>query len=153
MIPIRGLFETHLTVSDLDRSIHFYRDGLGLPVAQVFEQRRVAFFWIGPEPGQAMLGLWESGSGPNRMQLHIAFTVSPEDMLKAADALKAVGIQPLDFHGQPAIEPQVLAWMPAASLYFRDPDGHMLEFISMLHDDEPAPGRGIVPYSEWSRVP
>ena len=30
-----GLFETHLTVSDLDRSIEFYRDVVGLPLALV----------------------------------------------------------------------------------------------------------------------
>ncbi len=47
MIPIRGLFETHLTVRDLDRSIEFYRDTLGLPLAHVVPERNVAFFWIG----------------------------------------------------------------------------------------------------------
>ncbi len=35
-----GLFETHLTVSDLDRSIEFYRDVVGLPLALVLEERR-----------------------------------------------------------------------------------------------------------------
>ena len=29
-VPVRGLFETHLTVSDLTRSIAFYRDTIGL---------------------------------------------------------------------------------------------------------------------------
>jgi lactoylglutathione lyase len=32
-IPLCGLFETHLTVSDLQRSIAFYRDILGLQLA------------------------------------------------------------------------------------------------------------------------
>jgi lactoylglutathione lyase len=147
MIEIRGLFESHLTVSDLDRSIRFYRDDLGLPLAQVFEERRVAFFWIGA-PGKAMLGLWESGSGPNRMQLHIAFDVSLDAILNSAQALHAAGIEPLDFSGKPAGEPQVLAWMPAASIYFRDPDGHLLEFLAML-DEPPAAERGVVAWSEW----
>jgi lactoylglutathione lyase len=149
MMPVRGLFESHLTVSDLDRSIAFYRDTLGLALARVFEDRRVAFFWIGA-PGKSMLGLWESGSGPNRMHLHIAFDVDLDALLNAGAALQAAGIAPLDFNGQPAVEPQVLAWMPAASIYFRDPDGHLLEFISML-EDAPAPERGVVPYSEWRK--
>ena len=153
MIPILGLFESHIPVANLDRSIGFYRDTLGLALAHQFEDRKVAFFWIGPQPGQAMLGLWESGSGPNRMQLHIAFTVSVEDILKANQALQSAGITPLDFDGQPATEPQVLAWMPAASLYFRDPDGHMLEFLAMLPGDAPASERGVVPYSEWRTKP
>jgi lactoylglutathione lyase len=44
MIAIRDLFESHLTVSDLDRSIRFYRDSLGLPIAHIVPERRVAFF-------------------------------------------------------------------------------------------------------------
>ena len=46
------------------------------------------------------------------------------------------------------IEPVVLAWMPAASLYFRDPDGNLIEFLSML-PDAPQPGLGIVRWSRW----
>jgi len=38
--------------------------------------------------------------------------------------------------------------MPAASVYFRDPDGNMLEYISML-EKEPRPELGIIPWSEW----
>jgi hypothetical protein len=34
-----GLFVAHLTVSDLDRSIEFYRDVVGLPLALVLEER------------------------------------------------------------------------------------------------------------------
>jgi len=31
IIPIAGLFEAHLTVSELDRAVAFYKDLLGLP--------------------------------------------------------------------------------------------------------------------------
>ena len=42
--------------------------------------------------------------------------------------------------------------MPAATLYFRDPDGHMLEYLTML--DEPVlPEAGIVAWSEWRQAP
>jgi len=150
MIPIRGLFETHLTVADLDRSIRFYRDTLGLPLAQIIPERKVAFLWIGA-PGQSMLGLWEYGSAPNKMQLHIAFDVTLDSMQSAFSALKTAGLTPLDFKGQPTSEPQVLAWMPALSIYFQDPDGHSLEFLSMLEGEAPAPERGVVPYSEWRK--
>ncbi len=34
------------------------------------------------------------------------------------------------------------------SIYFRDPDGHLLEYLSML-DGEPRAQLGIVPYSRW----
>ncbi|HUD62021.1 MAG TPA: VOC family protein, partial [Acetobacteraceae bacterium] len=46
IVPIRGLFEAHLTVGDLDRAVSFYRDVLGLPVAYTIPKRQVAFFWV-----------------------------------------------------------------------------------------------------------
>jgi hypothetical protein len=36
MIPIRDLFESHLTVTNLQRSMSFFGDTLGLELAQVF---------------------------------------------------------------------------------------------------------------------
>jgi lactoylglutathione lyase len=150
MIPIRDLFETHLTVTDLDRSVRFYKDLLGLPLAHTFPKPRVAFFWIG-SPGQAMLGLWETGAAPQRMSLHVAFQVSLDAVLASPHALRKAGIAPLDFNCNPTDEPVVLAWMPAAAVYFRDPDGNLLEFLSML-PQEPKPDLGIVPWSSWPQA-
>jgi lactoylglutathione lyase len=55
-VPVRGLFESHLTVSDLGRSVAFYRDVVGLPVALEIPERGAAFFWCG-SPRKSMLGL------------------------------------------------------------------------------------------------
>ena len=148
MIEIRGLFETHLNVASLDRAVGFYRDVLGLQVAAIFESRRVAFFWIGGA-GKTMLGLWETGSGPNRMRLHTAFEVGLSELLESPARLRAAGVTPLDFNGDACDEPVVLAWMPAASVYFADPDGNQLEFLAML-PGAPRPERGVVPWREWS---
>src|SRR5712692_10026242 len=49
--PIADLFEAHLTVSELDRAVAFYRDLLALPLARVFPERRGAFFGLVP-PGR-----------------------------------------------------------------------------------------------------
>jgi hypothetical protein len=38
-VPVHGLFETHLTVSDLDRSRAFHRDVVGLEPAVVVSFR------------------------------------------------------------------------------------------------------------------
>ena len=150
IVPIRGLFEAHLTVSDLDRSIGFYRDVLGLPLATRIPEREVAFFWV-PTPEKAMLGLWSIGTSPLRMRLHIAFQVELPQVFASVQALRAAGLTPLDSGGgTPVEEPCVLCWMPAASVYFDDPDGHSLEFISML-DEAPRPELGRVSWSEWRR--
>jgi len=98
-----------------------------------------------------MLGLWEAGTGPQRMSLHLAFRVELPHLLQAPTKLRAAGVIPLDFGGAPAEEPVVLAWMPAGSLYFRDPDGNMLEFLCML-PQPPRPELGVVAWSEWEKT-
>lgn len=147
MPHIDGLYETHLTVADLTRSIAFYRDVVGLELAKTFADRRIAFFWINDKK-TSMLGLWETGSGPLRMHLHIALRMSVAGVLASAAALQARGVTPLGFHGEPSSEPVVLSWMPAVSQYFADPDGHSIEFIAIL-DEAADDAFGIGPYSAW----
>jgi len=48
-------------------------------------------------------------------------------------------------------EPSVIGWMPSAQIYFRDPDGHMLELISIL-SDKPDP-TFVGTYAEWMARP
>jgi lactoylglutathione lyase len=145
---VGGLFEAHLTVVDLERSVVFYRDHLGLELAHVTPERQAAFFWVGSR-GNGMLGLWAAGSSPQKMTLHIAFAVRLEDVIAAPATLQSAGIVALDFSGRPTHEPVVLAWMPAASIYFQDPDGHLLEYIAMLADP-PRPDGGVVPWHQWT---
>jgi lactoylglutathione lyase len=141
------LFEAHLPVANLEQSIAFYRDVVGLELAHVARSREVAFLWIG-SPGHAMLGLWAAGSGPQKTTMHVAFSTSLDDILAAPAALRSAGLAPLDFNGRPTDEPVVLAWMPAASIYFQDPDGHLLEYLAML-PEAARPDAGIVSWREW----
>jgi lactoylglutathione lyase len=150
LVPIRGLWETHITVSDLDRSIRFYRDVVGLTLAHTVPERDVAFFWIG-QPRQAMLGLWSIHTSPLGMKLHYAFQVTVENVLKSITALKDAGLQPLSATGRPIDEPDVFPWIPAASVYFVDPDGHSLEYIAML-PEPPSPTMPRMPLSEWRHL-
>ena len=143
-----GLFETHLTVGDLDRSVAFYRDVVGLRVALEVPERGAAFLWIGG-PGEAMLGLWSLGSAPMALSLHIALTTSLGAVLGACDALRSEGVTPLSFFGDETTEPSVIGWMPAAAVYFRDHDGHLIEYLAML-DEPPRPDRGIIAWSAWT---
>ena len=142
VIPIRGLFETHLTVRDLDRSIVFYRDVLGLTLAHRVPERNAAFLWIGG-PGRAMLGLWSIGTSPLTQRLHFSVEVTLDDLLTAPAKLRAAGVTPRD-----GDEPVVIGWMPAASVFFDDPDAHSVELICML-PHEPRPDLGWIPYRRW----
>ena len=96
-----------------------------------------------------MLGLWEA-PGPQRLSLHVAFRVALDDVLNGVARLHAAGVEPLDFAGKPTDEPVVLAWMPAASLYFHDPDGNLLEFLAML-PDPPQPALGVMHWTAWTK--
>jgi lactoylglutathione lyase len=147
-VEVGGLFETHLTVSDLSRSVAFYRDVVGLQTAYEIPERGAAFMWIGP-PREAMLGLWSIGSSPIGLLLHIAFKSSLDSVLGACDGLREKNVTPLSFFATETTEPSVIGWMPAAAVYFRDPDGHLIEYLAML-DEPPRPEVGIVSWSDWA---
>jgi lactoylglutathione lyase len=111
VIPIECLFETHITVSDLQRSIAFYRDVVGLELGIVQSERPAAFFWIGGR-GRSMLGVFSLGSCSLTMRHHLAFQASLQDVLAAPQELRAAGITPLGGEREPIDEPVVFAWGP-----------------------------------------
>jgi lactoylglutathione lyase len=126
----------------------FYRDVFGLRLALEAPAIDAAFFWIGA-PGGGMLGLWTLGSAPMGLSLHVAFKASLENVLGASERLRSSGVTPLSFHGTETGEPTVIGWMPAAAVYLRDPDGHLLEYLAMLDSSPDHEGR-IVPWSQWT---
>jgi lactoylglutathione lyase len=152
--PVERLFEDHISIRDLQRSIGFYRDVLGMEVgllqAQSPEGMGGALLWVGGR-GRSMLGLYSLGSTwpLTIMQHHVAFEVTIEDLLTAPDRLRAAGVTAMGGRREPIDEPVVFSWMPAASVFFDDPDGNFLEYIAML-DDEPQPELGLLlSWSEW----
>jgi len=104
---------------------------------------------------KAMIGLW----GPNTaygkqagiaQKCHVAFAVSLAELFAAIEKLNANNIETLGFDGNKSSEPTVIGWMPSAQIYFRDPNGHMLEFITILPDPPKAEFNGR--YSEWKKL-
>ena len=147
---ITGLFETHINVSNLERSMEFYEQKLGLELGNYEEERRVAFYWVGGH-GEAMLGLWEKPADQVLRQ-HYAFRADIETIrTQAVDYLKERELEPRNFLNDGTERPMVFGWMPALAIYFRDPDGHSLEFISML-PDEAKPELAVVSWEEWQAL-
>jgi lactoylglutathione lyase len=146
------LYETHIPVADTRASEAFYREVVGLPFAYRDPTRDIVFMWA-DEKEKAMLGLWGPGTayGPQHGALracHFAFAVSFEQLLQAIEKLKGHGIETVAFGGKPSREPSVVGWMPSAQIYFRDPDGHSLEYIALLPD--PPDASFIGPHTEWT---
>ncbi|MFY7846753.1 VOC family protein [Chryseobacterium gambrini] len=143
---IKGLYETHVQVSDLENAIKFYTEVLGLEFAHKEENRRIAFLWIGKNK-ESMLGLWEQKE--NLQTRHFAFTANKEDILNySVEFLKNKNLKPYNFLKDGIEKPMVFAWMPALAIYFNDPDGNQLEFISILEGDG-KPELGVLSYEEW----
>ena len=132
------LYETHIAVTDTKSAERFYCDIVGLPFAYRDPARDIVFLWADVKE-QAMIGLW----GPNTTygpqsgataKCHVAFAVSLDELFNAITKLTDNKID----------------WMPSAQIYFRDPDGHMLEFISILPDPPNPKFNGR--YSEWKKL-
>jgi lactoylglutathione lyase len=142
------LYETHLPVANTENAKKFYVDIVGLEFAYRDPGRDIVFLWIGAGK-RSMLGLW----GPNTTygrdfhKCHFAIAMSLPELLAAGERLNSLGISTRDFSGNETAEPSVIGWMPSAQLYFRDQDGHSVEFIALL-DEAPDPPF-IGPLSDW----
>ncbi len=138
---IAGLYEAHLPVSDLDRSVAFYQR-LGLRLAS--RDAELAFLWI--EEGKSWLGLWQRpdlARTPYHPSLrHVAFRVSFADLRRASTWLGERGITPRPDEGFGGHEPTVRPRSGTAALYFDDPDGNSLELLCNV------PG----PTQDWDRM-
>ena len=148
---IKGLYEAHLPVRDLNRSIEFYK-GLGLELDHKVEDS-LAFLWI--EKDKSWLGLWETEKVEVEYHpslRHIAFEVSLEGLKSSVVWLKNKGYELREAFGFEPIEPFVMPHKEYAhaKIHFNDPDGNSLEFICKI--DNP---KGIMKrmyLSEWERL-
>ncbi len=130
MPALNGVLETALYADDLERAHRFYADVLGL--AQLFGDERMRAYNVG---GKNVLLIFRrgasletikmpggtipphDGSGP----LHVAFAVGTEELAKWEEHLRARDVQ---------IEGQTKWPRGGRSIYFRDPDGHLLELAT-----------------------
>jgi lactoylglutathione lyase len=128
-----------LNVTDLDRSLAFYRDVLGFPVLAEGQEgdRRYAFLGEGPAP---VLTLWQQAEGAydgGRAGLHhLALEAdSIERVREYETALRAYGAA---FHHDGVVA--LREGSAAGGIFFHDPDGTRLEIsVPSGAEDAPAP--------------
>lgn len=148
------LYETHIPVADTKIAESFYREMVGLPFAYRDPTRDIVFLWADLKK-KGMIGLWGPKTAYGRqngttVKCHVAFALSLDQLFDAMRKLNENGIDTFGFGGNRTNEPSVIGWMPSAQIYFRDPDGHMLEFITILAEPPNPTFNG--PYSEWKRL-
>jgi len=131
MMPrLNGVIETALYVDDLARAVAFYKDTLNLPVLN--QDARFAAFDVN---GRNVLLLFKRGATLETVHLpggiipphdghgplHIAFSVMSDELQAWEARLAEQGV---------AIEGRT-AWPRGGhSIYFRDPDSHLLELVT-----------------------
>ena len=144
------LYEAHLPVADTEAAQRFDVEIVGLQFAHHHLTRDAIFLWAGADR-RSMLGLWGLSTtlGGEFHKCHIAFNVPLAELLAAGERLNAAGIQTQNFTGEKTTEPSVIGWMPSAQLYFRDSDGHSVEFIALL--DESLEPKFVGSLSEWKQ--
>ena len=129
MPKLDRVLETALYVDDLARAAAFYADVLGL--ASLYEDERLRAFSVGTSvlllfrrgasletinlPGGTIPP--HDGSGP----LHVAFAVAADELAGWEARLNAHGV---------AVEGRTDWARGGRSIYFRDPDRHLLELAT-----------------------
>lgn len=122
-----------LAVDDLERAVHFYRDGLGLPtqgiIGQEFEYGAVAFFdlqsglklAVWPRKSLAHdAGIPVGKSNPSKLSIghNVSSAAEVDAVMEQAKSAGAVIVKPA----------QKTSWGGYAG-YFQDPDHHLWEVV------------------------
>lgn len=122
---INGVLETSLYVASAARSAEFYRRVLGFepldPDLPLNDDTRLCPMRAGD---RSVLLLFKKGATPDTDAtgaIHIAFGIARSDLDRWEDWLKQQGI---------AIETRKTWKYGGEALYFRDPDGHLLEVVT-----------------------
>jgi len=119
-----GILESSLYVSDLPRSVRFYQETLGFSVIKEFADRGCAMH----AGTHQVLLLFKKGASraiqsphDGDGELHLAFAVVSAELANWESWLYARGI---------AVEEKITWELGGTSLYFRDPDRHLLEIAT-----------------------
>ena len=119
-----GILESSLYVRDVSHSIRFYEETFGFSVIKDFGERGCA---MGAGERQVLL-LFKKGASraiqsphDGDGELHVAFAIASSELASWESWLQARGI---------AIEEKRVWELGGTSLYFRDPDRHLLELAT-----------------------
>jgi catechol 2,3-dioxygenase-like lactoylglutathione lyase family enzyme len=142
-MTVTGLHHASLTVSDLDRSLHFYRDLLGVPVREQVDAAGETFTAVSGEAAQhvriadldlgdgRVLELIENRDDPSpgdHRGSHIAFQV--DDIVATHRRLVKAGVGARS-KPQPLGPEAGRHWAGCIVVYLTDPDGATVELVQV----------------------
>lgn len=159
----RGINHLALVCRDMERTVDFYSNVLGMPLIKTIELPNnmgqhfffdigngdsLAFFWF-PNAPEAAPGIAAPAGMPGEGELatahgsmnHVAFDVPPEKFDEYYEKIKAKGIPvtPILNHDDSPrqVSREVHEGTFIRSFYFQDPDGILLEFACWLRAMDP----------------
>jgi catechol-2,3-dioxygenase len=121
---IKGLGEVSIRVKDLDAMHKFYQEVVGLEVLrreESFVFFKVAEGYGGHTQNLALFEASEELSEEKTTLHHIALNIALEDYESEKRRLEGLGLK---------VNATVHEWLHVRSLYFHDPEGNTLEFVS-----------------------
>ncbi len=129
--PVQGMLEFGLYVQDVSRAADFYHNLFGFPV--LLSNERIAALDV---EGPQVLLLFKQGASSEPMTVpgggllpphdgegtsHVAFAIQKSDLGRWERWLQEQDVE---------VESKVEWERGGRSLYFRDPDGHLLELVT-----------------------
>lgn len=122
-----------LAVADLERSLSFYREGLGLPTAGIvgreFDHGAVAFFDLS---GGVKLAIWAQQDLAHDTGLPM-LPVSPTSMSIGHNVSRREEVDDIietaRHAGASIVKPAQNTFYGGYAGYFQDPDGHLWEIV------------------------
>ena len=121
-LPVTGISELVLEVSDLEAARGFYRDVLGFEETLYGEGAEGRYWYLVGE--SARLGVWTEqvglAGGRGGAHVHYAFNVPDGEIERIKDRIEAAGAE---------IEGPIQLG-PGRAVYVTDPDGNVVEFWS-----------------------
>ncbi len=159
-----GLSHLALVCRDMARTVDFYTNVMGMPLIKTIELPAdmgqhfffdmgngdaLAFFWFpgAPEPvaGVSQPAVRPDGgdfSSAIGSMNHVAFEIAPDEIEAARDRLIGLGVECSDIMNHDdsewTVSEDVHPGVYVRSVYFRDPDGILLEYAAWTRPFGPA---------------
>lgn len=148
-----GINHLALVCEDMDRTVDFYQNVLGMPLTKTIELPgnrgkhyffdcgggdQLAFFWFPNGPESVDAKTYQRITATPGTMNHVAFNVAPEKIDEYGDRLRGLGIECTEVvnhdDSERGVSDDVSPSTFVRSIYFKDPDGTQLEFAAWARE-------------------